>query len=84
MGAIQDWLFKIALQKGVKKAAQAVAAWIVGALAAPAVGSMLETLGVDVTVHPEVLVGGLATVAMGGIEILRNWLKHRFPSLKFL
>lgn len=69
MPDIKEWLWQIALQKGVKRIVQLGIAWLMA--------QNLDKAGV--TINPEA-----ATVAIfGGIEIARNWLKMK-TGWKFL
>lgn len=65
MSAIGDWLWRVAVGKGLKRGVQALVAWLVA--------QNLAKYGV--TLDPDALT--LALIASS--ETGRNWLKHRFP-----
>lgn len=67
---VKEWLFRIALSKAIKRVVQLVVAFSLAHLADPA------KYGLTVAIDPE----KLTAVIYGGIEVARNYLKHRFPS----
>lgn len=70
-----EWLWKIAAGKAVKSAIQA----IIAVLGQAKIQSVLNSVGVSISVDPT-----LASAALyGGLEFLRNWLKHKV-GVKFL
>ena len=75
---IQTWLVSVALKKGVQRGVQAAVAYLAGILASPAVGDVLSQAGVGITIQPSITTGFLTLTAMAGIEVARNWAKHKF------
>jgi len=64
---IKTWFFKIALAKAIKRMVQLVVSWIIS----------LGLSKYGISVDPDKL-----TVAIYGLlDILRNWLKIKFPKL---
>ena len=74
---VGEWLWSIAIKKGVSFAVKAIIGIVTGVKVAP----ILASLGISV--DPVVLAGGLATLLGAGLAILQNWLKIKF-GLKFL
>ena len=74
---IQTWLVSIAINKGLKRAIQGGVAYLAGTLASPAVQGALSQAGVGITIDPSITIGFLTITAMAGIEVARNWLKHK-------
>lgn len=68
----KQWLFGIAVKKAVKRAIQVLIAFAV----AKGVPAILSGFGVQVDAAK--LEVELTTACYAGIEILRNWLKHKF------
>jgi hypothetical protein len=66
---IQEWIWSIALKKGVARLAMVTAAFLASAKAAP----LLQQWGV--TVDPDIMTGTLTATLTGALEVLRNWLK---------
>lgn len=64
---VKNWLWAVALKKAIGRGIQLVIAWVV------ALG--LNNYGV--IIEPEKLTVAL----MMGLEMLRNWLKIKFPAL---
>ena len=80
---IQTWLVSVALKKGVQRGVQAAVAYLAGILASPAVQGALSGAGVSIAIDPNITIGFLTITAMAGIEVARNWLKHKL-GLKWL
>ena len=62
----KEWLWQVAIGKGVKRGVQALVAWVVA--------QQLSKHGV--TIDPDALTVALLALSETG----RNWLKHRFPN----
>lgn len=69
---VKEWVFSIALKKGVQKAVQTLVALLTAKVSVDTLASMGVTVDSD-----KLLVGGTA-LAMGGLEVLRNFLKVKF------
>jgi hypothetical protein len=69
---VQEWLWTIALKKGVLFAAKAIIGIITGLKVAP----VLAQLGI--TVDPVTLEAGLATLIGSLLTIVQNWAKVKF------
>ena len=69
---VEQWLFSIALKKGVSFAVKAIIGIITGVKLAP----ILAQLGI--TVDPMALEAGLATLIGSGLTIIQNWAKVKF------
>lgn len=80
---IQTWIASIAIKKGVQRGVQAAVAYLAGILASPAVGDVLSQAGVSIAINPNITTGFLTLTTMAGIEVARNWAKHKF-GLKWL
>lgn len=65
MDTIGTWVWQIGVKKAVSKAVQLVVAWLL----AHGLGDLGVTVNVD----------QLTLAAFAGLEILRNWLKLKFP-----
>lgn len=66
---IENWLFSIALKKGILRAVQFVLMFVTSVKVQP----LLVQFGI--TLDPVVLEGALTSALMAGSEILRNFLK---------
>jgi hypothetical protein len=69
---VQEWLWTIALKKGVSFAVKAIIGIITGIKAAPILAQM------GVTVDPVTLEAGLATLIGAGLTFVQNWAKVKF------
>lgn len=76
---VQEWVFNIALKKGVKTLASVVVAWVTSV----AITSILQGYGINVQVDKATLEAGMTALLTGGIEMLRNFLKTKY-GIKFL
>ena len=65
----KEWLFGIAIKKGVKRAIQA----LISIAVAKGVPLILSNFGVQV--DPAKFEIELTTATFAGLEVLRNWLK---------
>lgn len=74
---VKEWLFKVALRKGIARAVTFLVAFVTSAKVAP----LLMQWGI--MVDPVVLEASLTAFFIGAFEMLRNWLKVKF-GLKFL
>lgn len=59
----KDWLLKVALTKAIKRAVQLAVSWLAG------LG--LSKYGLDLQAET------LTLAIYSGLEVLRNWLKHK-------
>lgn len=62
---VKEWLWRVAIGKGLKRGVQALVAW--------AIAQELNKHGV--AIDPDALTVSLLALSETG----RNWLKHRFP-----
>jgi hypothetical protein len=79
MGMIKDWLFRTALQKGVQRGTATLLAWISAQGADPAIQSALAHWGI--TINGDVVNVALTILFASVIEMIRNYVKFKFPSL---
>ena len=68
-----NWLLSIALRKGLVRAAQAVAAVLAAQVGHP----QLAKLGISVAVDPNAMAAALVL----GSEVVRSWLKMKYPKV---
>jgi hypothetical protein len=69
---VEQWLWTIALKKGVSFAVKAIIGIVTGLKIAP----ILVQLGI--TVDPVTLEAGLATFIGAGLTFIQNWAKVKF------
>lgn len=65
MTDLKEWIWHIAVQKGVSRVVQVAVAW--------AMAHGLEGLGVKIDANQ------LTLACVGGLEVLRNYLKQKYP-----
>lgn len=69
----KQWLVSVALKKGIQNAVKGGVGIILGVVSS-------QQIGYD----NKVVEGVLSAVFIALIEVLRNWLKQKFPKLSFL
>ena len=75
---MKDWLLKVA----IKKTAYGVAKAAAGLLAYSQVQSVFQALGIQV--DPTKFEAGVALFVVGGLEMIHDWAKLKFPNSKYL
>ena len=69
---VQEWLFSVALKKGVISLVKVVIAFVTSVKVAP----ILSQLGISI--DQTVLVGGLTSILTGLLTMAKNWLKMKY------
>ncbi len=80
------WLWRIAFNKGAKRAVQFLAsvavAFLTTKFASEGVNAKLAEVGFTFIFDPDMTMIWLTGLLNSGFEVFRNWLKHRVPELK--
>lgn len=71
---VQNWVLKIALQKGLKSLTKL----LISFLTSVAVVNALASLGITFEVDQNALTGGLTLLVNSGLEVARNFLKVKY------
>lgn len=74
---VKTWLFSVALKKATSNIVKVAAAWIMSS----AILSIAKQYGVEINIDKATLEAAMTAFITGGIEMLRNYLKVKFPAL---